>query len=215
MAGLSTTPVATYGRDPKIAESVREKLLPDFEAGQALLPSPYHTSDEHFFHLNLEQTLFHNEQTKAPQLPTHPSIITHHLLTPGLTNPAAFSTKPLDLKKSNLQNPVVHCCLDFAAAEKELPAICAGEVEVAPSSGLGSNAHTAPAQRKIPQAIFFGGGFTDEEYDKIVAAVKARAPNCHFVKVQKRDVLAAGSFGPNPDTIAKIYRKKMAALAAA
>ncbi|KAK4211037.1 hypothetical protein V8F33_002378 [Rhypophila sp. PSN 637] len=141
MAGLSTTPVATYGRDPKIAESVREKLLPDFE--------------------------------------------------------------------------VVHCCLDFAAAEKELPAICAGEVEVSPSSGLGSNAHTAPAQRKIPQAIFFGGGFTDEEYDKIVAAVKARAPNCHFVKVQKRDVLAAGSFGPNPDTIAKIYRKKMAALAAA
>ena len=51
--------------------------------------------------------------------------------------------------------------------------------------------------------------------EKLQAAVKAKSPDVHFVKVQKRDVLAAGSFGPNPDTIAKIYRKKMAALAAA
>ena len=33
----------------------------------------------------------------------------------------------------------------------------------------------------------------------------------HFIKVQKRDVLAAGSFGPNPDVICKVFRKKMAA----
>jgi len=71
------------------------------------------------------------------------------------------------------------------------------------------------SSRKVPQAVFFGGGFSDDEYEKISAAVHARAPRVHMVKVQKRDVLAAGSIGPNPDTIAKVYRKKMAALAAA
>jgi hypothetical protein len=33
----------------------------------------------------------------------------------------------------------------------------------------------------------------------------------HFIKVQKLDVLAAGGFGPNPDVICKVFRKKMAA----
>lgn len=141
MASTSPIPVATYGKDPKIAESVRAKLLPDIE--------------------------------------------------------------------------VVHCCLSLDSALSELPSLCAGEVEAAPSSGLGTNAQAETAARKVPQAIFFGGGFTDDEYDKITAAVQARAPGVHAVKVQKRDVLAAGSIGPNPETIAKIYRKKMAALAAA
>ena len=108
---------------------------------------------------------------------------------------------------------VVHTCLELEAAETELPSLCAGETSVAPASGLGSNATVAAGERKVPIAVFFGGGFSDSEYDKITAAVKAKAPGTHFVKVQKLDVLAAGSFGPNPDTIAKIYRKKLAALA--
>ncbi|KAK4162796.1 hypothetical protein QBC43DRAFT_265594 [Cladorrhinum sp. PSN259] len=138
----SPIPVATYGKDPKMAESVRAKLLPDIE--------------------------------------------------------------------------VVHCVLSLEAALAELPSLCAGELEISPSSGLGTNSATSDVSaRKVPQAVFFGGGFTDEEFDKISAAVHARAPGVHMVKVQKRDVLAAGSIGPNPDTIAKIYRKKMAALAAA
>ncbi|KAK0667442.1 hypothetical protein QBC41DRAFT_348044 [Cercophora samala] len=140
-ATTSPIPVATFGKDPKVAEQVREKLLPDIE--------------------------------------------------------------------------VVHCALSLPAALAELPSLCAGETAVSPSSGLGTNANADGAARKIPQAIFFGGGFTDDEYEQIAAAVQARAPGVHMIKVQKRDVLAAGSFGPNPDTIAKIYRKKMAALAAA
>ncbi|KAK3328029.1 hypothetical protein B0T19DRAFT_441956 [Cercophora scortea] len=141
MDPTATTPVATYGRDAKIAESVREKLLPDFE--------------------------------------------------------------------------VVHCCLDLNAALSELPAICAGQLDTSPSSNLGTNATTPRESRKVPRAIFFGGGFTDDEFARITTAVKATGAAVHFVKVQKRDVLAAGSFGPNPDTIAKIYRKKMAAAVAA
>lgn len=90
---------------------------------------------------------------------------------------------------------------------------------------------------KIPRAIFFGGKFTDKEYQAIVDAVEkaiASAPSSsgsssgssaeptssaaksenkkvHYIRVQKRDVLAAGSFGPNPETICKVFRRKMAA----
>ncbi|KAK0720322.1 hypothetical protein B0H67DRAFT_486294 [Lasiosphaeris hirsuta] len=137
MAAITPIPVVTYGRDAKIAESVREKLLPDIE--------------------------------------------------------------------------VVHSCLDINTALTELPALFGGELDVLPASGLGTNATFPVEKRKVPQAVFFGGGFTDDEFEKISAAVKARAPGAYFIKVQKRDVLAAGSFGPNTDTIAKIYRKKIAA----
>lgn len=63
----------------------------------------------------------------------------------------------------------------------------------------------------MPVAVFFGGGFSDDDFEAIKAAVSAANPGAHFIKVQKRDVLAAGSFGPNPDTIAKIFRKRLAA----
>ncbi|KAK1756933.1 hypothetical protein QBC47DRAFT_400562 [Echria macrotheca] len=137
-ATTTPIPVATYGKDPKIAESVREKLLPDIE--------------------------------------------------------------------------VVHACLDLDAALAELPAVFAGDLVKSPSSGLGTNASVPVEQRKTPQAVFFGGGFSDDEFEKIQAAVlNAASARVHFIKVQKRDVLAAGSFGPNPDTIAKIFRKKLEA----
>jgi len=137
MDSTTPIPVATYGKDPKIAESVREKLLPDIE--------------------------------------------------------------------------VVHACLDPAIALTELPAVFSGNLETVPASGLGTNASAPADKRKVPQAVFFGGGFSDEEFEKIKAAVLAANPTAHFIKVQKRDVLAAGSFGPNPDTIAKIFRKRLAA----
>ena len=106
---------------------------------------------------------------------------------------------------------VVHCCLDPSIALAELPAVFSGQLETAPASGLGTNATAPLEKRRAPQAVFFGGGFSDDEFDKIKAAVSAVNPNAHFIKVQKRDVLAAGSFGPNPDTIAKVYRKKLSA----
>ncbi|KAK0652867.1 hypothetical protein B0T16DRAFT_322018 [Cercophora newfieldiana] len=137
MAATTPVPVAMYGRDAKISESVREKLLPDVE--------------------------------------------------------------------------VVHSCLEPQTALAELPALFAGNLQVTPSSGLGTNATFPQEKRKVPVAVFFGGGFSDDEFEKIKAAVSAVNPNAYFLKVQKRDVLAAGSFGPNPDTIAKIYRKRLAA----
>lgn len=107
---------------------------------------------------------------------------------------------------------VVHVCLDGDTAVAELPALCSGDMSVVPSTGFGTNAQAASeAERKVPQAIFFGGGFDDADFERISAAVKAANPNIHFIKVQKRDVLAAGSFGPNPETIAKVFKKKLAA----
>jgi hypothetical protein len=107
---------------------------------------------------------------------------------------------------------------------EELPALFAGDLTKVPASGLGTNAAVAdPAQRKTPQAVFFGGGFTDDEYEAIVKAVReavdksqngatnGNSKGVQFIKVQKRDVLAAGSFGPNAEVIARIFKRKMAA----
>ncbi|KAK1778645.1 hypothetical protein QBC45DRAFT_478270 [Copromyces sp. CBS 386.78] len=130
--------VATYGRDPKMAAAVSEKLLPDVE--------------------------------------------------------------------------VVHTSLSLSTALNELPALFAGDTSILPSSGLGSNTNLSPSERHIPTALLFGGGsLTDEEYDKIVAAVKETIPGAEgsgtpvqFIRIGKRDVIAAGAFtGPNPETIAK------------
>ncbi|KAL2017106.1 hypothetical protein VTK56DRAFT_2578 [Thermocarpiscus australiensis] len=155
MASNAPIPIALYGKDPKIAEAVAEKLLPDIE--------------------------------------------------------------------------VVHCCLTYETALRELPAACAGDNNntppPAPASGLGTNARAVDASaRKAPQAVLFGGGFSDAEYEGIVRAVRERCGDpehkhkqnktIHFVKVQKRDVLAAGSLGPNPEVIARIFRKKLAAAVA-
>ena len=107
---------------------------------------------------------------------------------------------------------VVHVCLDVDAGVSELPRLCAGDLSVTPASGFGANTKAASeAERQIPQAVLFGGSFSDDDFDKIQAAVKATNPNIHFIKVQKRDVLAAGSIGPNPETIAKVFKKKLAA----
>ncbi|KAK3949174.1 hypothetical protein QBC32DRAFT_220319 [Pseudoneurospora amorphoporcata] len=130
--------VATYGRDPKMAAAVSEKLLPDIE--------------------------------------------------------------------------VVHTSLSLPTALNELPALFAGDTSILPSSGLGSNTNLSPSERHVPTALLFGGGsLTDEEYEKIVAAVKEAIPGAEgsgtpvqFIRVGKRDVIAAGSFtGPNPEAIAK------------
>ncbi|CCC13725.1 hypothetical protein SMACR_08229 [Sordaria macrospora] len=129
--------VATYGRDPKMAAAVSEKLMPDIE--------------------------------------------------------------------------VVHTSLSLSTAVHELPLLFSGDTSITPASGLGSNTNLPPTERHIPTALLFGGGsLTDEEYERIVAAVREAIPGAEsgtpvqFVRIGKRDVIAAGAFtGPNPETIAK------------
>jgi hypothetical protein len=114
---------------------------------------------------------------------------------------------------------VVHSSLTLATALSELPSLFSGDTSVTPSSGLGSNTNLSPSERHIPTALLLGGGnLTDEEYEKIVAVIKQEIPGAEgsgtpvqFIRIGKRDVIAAGAFtGPNPETIAKVYRKKLA-----
>ncbi|KAK4128002.1 hypothetical protein N657DRAFT_642080 [Parathielavia appendiculata] len=120
----TSVPVALFGKDERVSEAVKEKLLPDFE--------------------------------------------------------------------------VVHICNDVGSAVSEFPPLFRGK-------------------SRVPEAVFFGGNFSDAEYQAIVKAVmKTCGENVpKFIKCQKFDVLAAGSFGPNPNAIAKVFRKKMAAATAA
>jgi len=60
-----------------------------------------------------------------------------------------------------------------------------------------------------PKVVFFGGDISDSDVEKLSTLVKAKAPDALFVKVSKLDVLKAGGLGPNPEVIAKVYRKKM------
>ncbi|KIH86475.1 hypothetical protein SPBR_08740 [Sporothrix brasiliensis 5110] len=129
-------PVASLGRDAKVSEAVRERLLPDYD--------------------------------------------------------------------------VVHTCLDLAAAEVELPALFGGNLQTANAAGLGSNATKPADQRAVPQLVLFGGDIPDDEVSRITAAIRVQAPAVRSVKVSKLDVLKAGGLGPNPDVIAKVYRKKIA-----
>jgi hypothetical protein len=104
---------------------------------------------------------------------------------------------------------VVHTCLDADKAVEELPRLCGGDLSVSPSSTFGTNAQSPIEERKTPVAVFFGGGFEDSDYSRISEAVSAANPNIKFIKVQKRDVLLAGSIGPNPKTIAKIFKERL------
>ena len=97
----------------------------------------------------------------------------------------------------------------MATAETELPLICSGELNAVAASGLGSNATKPAAERVAPKVVFFGGDISDSDVEKLSTLVKAKAPEAIFVKVSKLDVLKAGGLGPNPDVIAKVYRKKM------
>lgn len=98
------------------------------------------------------------------------------------------------------------------SAEAEFPLICSGQLDAPCKSGLGSNAGKPPGERRVPTIVYFGGGVSDEECERLTAAVSAKAPGARFVRVTRDEVLAAGAKGPQPDVIAKIFRDKAAGL---
>ena len=107
---------------------------------------------------------------------------------------------------------MVHICLDLDAAIAELPAVCAGDLDADPASGLGTNATLPAGERRVPRAIIFGGGIPDEEVAKVGDAVRASAPGIRIVKVARQEVLDAGAEKPNPEVIVGILRGKLAGL---
>jgi hypothetical protein len=109
--------------------------------------------------------------------------------------------------------PVVHTCLDLPSAESELPALCAGELYATPSSGLGSNAGVPQSERRVPKAIFFGGGIPEEEMERVQQLVREKGGDAvKFLRITRDEVLAAGAAGPDPAVIAQLHRSKLAGL---
>lgn len=110
----------------------------------------------------------------------------------------------------------MHTCLTLPQAESELPPLCAGDLTTSPSSGLGSNASEPPesSRRRVPRAVFFGGGVPEEEMERVERLVrdKAGGEGVQFLRVTREEVLAAGATGPDPEVIARIYREKVAGL---
>ena len=108
---------------------------------------------------------------------------------------------------------VVHICLDLETATSELPAVCAGNLESDPASGLGTNAGLPAAERKTPRAIIFGGGIPDDEVERVGEAVRAGpGAGVRLVRVARQEVLDAGAEKPNPEVIVGILRGKLAGL---
>ncbi len=113
---------------------------------------------------------------------------------------------------SNTSFLVVHIALSLEAALAELPVVSSGELETAPSSGLGSNAGAPVAERKAPKAIIFGAGIPEEDVARVIEAVNAKAPGVKPIQVTKEDVQGAGADKPNPEIIVKILKDKLAGI---
>ncbi|KAK0625494.1 hypothetical protein B0T17DRAFT_508480 [Bombardia bombarda] len=105
---------------------------------------------------------------------------------------------------------IAHICLNVEAAEAELPLICSGVLETNQSSGLGSNAGLPPLERRVPQAVIFGGGLPDDLVDRVKAAVLSKAPDVKPIQISREEIFAAGATGPDPEVIARLLRAKLA-----
>lgn len=95
-----------------------------------------------------------------------------------------------------LTGTVVHICTDKDAALKELPDLCAGDVNTPQASGLGTNA--TASSKQIPKGVVFGGRLPDEEYEEMAKAIQAKAPGVRVVRVQREDLENAGLTVPPP-----------------
>lgn len=75
-----------------------------------------------------------------------------------------------------LSSPDIHVCLSAASASAEIPLVLTGEVPPENPDNVGSKNYSQP-----PQAVVFGGGYEDEEFDAVRKAVEGKS-NVPFLK---------------------------------
>jgi hypothetical protein len=102
--------------------------------------------------------------------------------------------------------------LDISSATTELPAVFSGALDADLSSGLGTNASRPVSERVQPKILFFGAGIPAEEVEQLVDAIKAKAPETHFVQITPAEIMAAGGQGPDLDVISKVLKEKFGKL---
>ena len=105
---------------------------------------------------------------------------------------------------------VVHSCTDLLSAKSELPYLCSGDVNINPSSGIGSNTDLPASQRKIPRFILFGSAIPDSEVEQVIEAIKEKASSIGIIRASPADMRNAGAVGPDVDIIARVFREKLA-----
>jgi hypothetical protein len=111
-------------------------------------------------------------------------------------------------------------CLSLESASTEFTEILSGNLEVAPSSGIGSNVDKPTTERRVPRAIVLGGGVSDEDYVALKEALVKGGLKVEgdgedvvkFVRVLRDDILALGASRPDPTVISQVIRKKLGQL---
>ncbi|KAI8717066.1 hypothetical protein NCS52_00781000 [Fusarium sp. LHS14.1] len=104
---------------------------------------------------------------------------------------------------------VVHSCTGLSSAKAELPSLCAGDVGIAPSSGIGSNGDIAASKRKTPRFVLIGSGIPDIDVEQVTPAIMEAAPAVRIIRVSKEDMRLAGAVGPDVEKIVKVFREKL------
>ncbi|KAK1753359.1 hypothetical protein QBC47DRAFT_362272 [Echria macrotheca] len=83
---------------------------------------------------------------------------------------------------------VVHVALGTEAALSELPTLASGDVNVTPSSGLGTNVGVDVDARKAPKAIILGGGLVKDDIEKLKENLTTAAPDVKTVPITQADI---------------------------
>lgn len=102
--------------------------------------------------------------------------------------------------------------MDLATALSELVPLASGKTDIAPSSGLGTNAGADASARKVPKAVIVGGTVPAGEAEEFKAALAAAAPGVKIVSITREDIVAAGGSGPDAELITKLIKEKLVAL---
>ncbi|KAK4040215.1 hypothetical protein C8A01DRAFT_46453 [Parachaetomium inaequale] len=196
MTHATPIPVAIFGKDPKIARSVCEKLLPDFEPIHVCLDLP--TA------LRELPPLFAASSTNSTSPPPPASGLGTNAYT---LDPAKHRAKVPQAVffGGKFSDDEYHAIVD---AVKRAVAAAATSTTASTSTSPFTAAEPSTTAGHL---LGTSGAATGAGGSSVGAAAAEKPRTVHFIKVQKRDVLAAGSFGPNPDVICKVFRKKMAA----
>ncbi|KAL2195114.1 hypothetical protein P885DRAFT_79554 [Corynascus similis CBS 632.67] len=215
MDSVTPIPVAIFGKDPKVARSVCEKLLPDFDAVHVCLDLPTALIEL--------PALFSSSFSPSSTPPAPASGLGTNAFTLDPAKRRAkvpravfFGGKFTD----DEYNAIVDAVQKATTAAAAAAAADGGNVDGfdqqsarGGGSGIGGGDGGESSNSRDGGTGNNGGSSSTahEQQQRRRHQSQQRPTQVHFIKVQKRDVLAAGSLGPNPDVICKVFRKKMAA----
>ncbi|KAL2175160.1 uncharacterized protein P884DRAFT_301855 [Thermothelomyces heterothallicus CBS 202.75] len=210
MDSTTPIPVAIFGKDPKLARAVCEKLLPDFDTVHVCLDLPSALA---------ELPALFSPSGQPPPAPASGLGTNAYTLDPAKRRAKVPRAVFFGGKFTDDEYDAVVDAVQKAAAA----ATATTSTTTTNTSGGGYDDDDADPAGFRQQPV---RGGTSSTSSTSTSSDRSTGSNdhhhhhhhhqqvqqqVHFIKVQKRDVLAAGALGPNPDVICKVFRKKMAA----